>query len=78
MGWCCIIFSRFCRSFIFPIPPDVLLIALCLDLKTKAFKFAFICSAGSALGARFGYSIGEYLWWTPTSVFSALAIFSLI
>ena len=50
----------FVEASFFPIPPDVLLIALCLGLKSKAFKFAFICSAGSALGAIFGYSIGFF------------------
>ena len=65
----------FVEASFFPIPPDVLLIALCLGLKSKAFKFAFICSAGSALGAIFGYSIGYFLWWTPTRELSALANF---
>ena len=65
----------FVEASFFPIPPDVLLIALCLGLKSKAFKFAFICSAGSALGAVFGYSIGYFLWWTTTREFSALANF---
>ena len=65
----------FVEASFFPIPPDVLLIALCLGLKSKAFKFAFICSAGSAIGAIFGYSIGYFLWWTPTGEFSALANF---
>ena len=65
----------FVEASFFPIPPDVLLIALCLGLKSKAFKFAFICSAGSALGAVFGYSIGYFLWWTTTREFSGLANF---
>ena len=74
-GGVALFFLAFVEASFFPIPPDVLLIALCLGLKTKAFKFAFICSAGSALGAIFGYSIGYFLWWTPTRAFSALANF---
>ncbi|GAB6095784.1 YqaA family protein [Desulfatiferula olefinivorans] len=48
----------FCESSFFPIPPDVLLIALAVGLPTAAFRFALICSAGSLLGGCFGYLIG--------------------
>jgi membrane protein YqaA with SNARE-associated domain len=53
----------FFESIIFPIPPDVLLIALAISSRSKAYKFAFICSLGSVLGAMLGYLIGNYLWW---------------
>lgn len=48
----------FCESSFFPIPPDVLLIALAISIPAKAFRYAFICSAGSVLGGAFGYFIG--------------------
>jgi membrane protein YqaA with SNARE-associated domain len=48
----------FCESSFFPIPPDVLLIALSLALPRKALKYALVCSAGSLLGGCFGYFIG--------------------
>jgi membrane protein YqaA with SNARE-associated domain len=48
------------ESSIFPIPPDVLLLALCVGSQKKAFRFALICSAGSVLGGVIGYGIG--LW----------------
>ncbi len=48
----------FCESSFFPIPPDVLLIALAVALPIKAFKYALICSVGSVLGGCFGYLIG--------------------
>jgi membrane protein YqaA with SNARE-associated domain len=48
------------ESSVFPIPPDVLLIALCVGAPRKAFKFAAICSVGSVLGGIIGYGIG--LW----------------
>lgn len=51
----------FCESSFFPIPPDVLLIALALSIPLKSFKYAFICSAGSVLGGMFGYFIGMEL-----------------
>ncbi len=48
----------FCESSFFPIPPDVLLIALAVALPKKAFKYALVCSLGSILGGCFGYFIG--------------------
>ena len=48
----------FCESSFFPIPPDVLLMALALSLPKKSFKYAAICSVGSVLGGCFGYFIG--------------------
>jgi len=48
----------FAESSFFPIPPDVLLIALALGARKKAFKFALICTVGSVLGGAFGYGIG--------------------
>ena len=41
----------FAESSFFPIPPDVLLIALCLGCAAKAFRYAAICTVGSLLGA---------------------------
>lgn len=51
-------FIAILESSIFPIPPDVLLIALCVGGVSKSYKFAFICSAGSILGGIIGYGIG--------------------
>ena len=48
----------FCESSFFPIPPDVLLIALGIALPRKALTYAWVCSAGSVLGGCFGYLIG--------------------
>jgi len=50
----------FAESSFFPIPPDVLLIALCVGAHKKAFRFAAICTAGSILGGMLGYSIGYW------------------
>jgi membrane protein YqaA with SNARE-associated domain len=49
------------ESFIFPIPPDVLLIALCLGRPQQAWKFAAICTAGSVIGGMLGFYIGLLL-----------------
>lgn len=48
----------FVESSFFPIPPDVLLIALSVAEPKKAFRFAAICTAGSVAGAFLGYYIG--------------------
>lgn len=50
----------FAESSFFPIPPDVLLIAMAVALPTKAFRFALICSIASVLGGMFGYAIGVF------------------
>jgi len=48
----------FSESSFFPIPPDVLLIALAVGKPEKSLKFALICSVGSVLGGILGYLIG--------------------
>jgi membrane protein YqaA with SNARE-associated domain len=52
----------FAEASFFPIPPDVLLIPLCLGKMKKAFKFAFICSLASVLGGLAGYALGAFAW----------------
>jgi len=48
----------FAESSFFPIPPDVLLIAMAVSVPAKALRYALICSVGSVLGGVFGYFIG--------------------
>ncbi len=65
----------FAESSFFPIPPDILLIALCLGRTKKAFNYALICTLGSVLGAAGGYALGFYVWqgvsgWFIPSIFS--------
>jgi membrane protein YqaA with SNARE-associated domain len=48
----------FTESSFFPVPPDVLLIALAISIPKKSFKYALICTAGSILGGMLGYLIG--------------------
>ena len=48
----------FAESSFFPIPPDVLLIALTLGRTSKAFYFASLTTLGSVLGGGMGYLIG--------------------
>lgn len=61
------------ESSFFPIPPDVLLIALCLGAVKRSFRYALICLTGSIVGALVGYAIGFFLWQTPAGEYTALA-----
>ncbi|PIE75404.1 MAG: cytochrome B [Deltaproteobacteria bacterium] len=51
-------FLAFAESSFFPVPPDVLLLALCAGKPSKSFFYSFLCSAGSVFGGIFGYFIG--------------------
>jgi membrane protein YqaA with SNARE-associated domain len=48
----------FTESSFFPIPPDPLLMALCLGKPKKGFQFALWCSVASVAGGILGYYIG--------------------
>ncbi len=52
----------FTESSFFPIPPDILLIALALAKPKRAFYYAILCTLGSVAGGLFGYFIGYALW----------------
>ncbi len=65
----------FIESVFFPIPPDILLIALALGAASKAFKYALVCTAGSVLGAFVGYAIGYYAWISSNGDFTSFANF---
>ncbi len=51
-------FISFIESFIFPIPPDVLIIPMTIAKRKEWFRIALIASLGSVLGACLGYIIG--------------------
>jgi len=50
----------FAESSFFPIPPDVLLIALAVSIPRKSFLYALICTTGSVVGGMLGYGIGLF------------------
>jgi membrane protein YqaA with SNARE-associated domain len=52
----------FLEASVFPVPPDPLLMALCLGKPKRSLWYAAICSFASVLGAVFGYMIGWGLW----------------
>jgi membrane protein YqaA with SNARE-associated domain len=59
------------ESSFFPIPPDVLLIAMALGVPARAFYYATVCSIGSVVGGMLGYAIGFFLWGTVGNFFLA-------
>ena len=50
----------FVESFIFPIPPDLLLIPLSISNPKKAYYFALLTTIFSVLGGVIGYLVGIY------------------
>lgn len=54
----------FFESSIFPLPPDILQMALCLSKPKRSFYFALLGTVGSVAGAALGYAIGYFLYET--------------
>lgn len=54
----------FAESSFFPIPPDAMLIPMCLARRDQAFRFAFVCTIASVLGGILGYAIGYFAYET--------------
>lgn len=52
----------FAESSFFPIPPDVLLIALALGKPKRSFLYALVAAVFSVLGGMLGYLIGYGVW----------------
>jgi len=59
----------FAESSFFPIPPDVLQIALSVEKPNRSYFYALISSIGSVLGGIFGYFIGLKLWYLMKNFF---------
>jgi len=51
-------FLSMAEASFFPVPPDALLIALCMGAYRRWARFALVCSAGSVIGGILGYYIG--------------------
>ena len=49
----------FAESSFFPIPPDVMLIPMCLARPAKSWFYAALCTLFSVLGGMAGYLIGS-------------------
>jgi len=65
--------ALFCLSFaessFFPVPPDVLQIALSVSKPRRSFYYAIVSGLGSVAGALLGWFIGYALWQSLGGVF---------
>ena len=52
----------FAESSFFPVPPDVMLVPMCLAKPERAWFYALICTATSVAGGLLGYAIGALLY----------------
>ncbi len=59
-GQTALFFLSLAEASFFPIPPDALLIALCMGSHKKWVRFAAVCSIGSVIGGVLGYLIGQF------------------
>lgn len=57
-------FVSFIESFIFPIPPDVVLIPMVLAKRSRVWVYATICTLSSVIGGLAGYAVGYFLFET--------------
>ncbi|UKJ73017.1 YqaA family protein [Azospirillum brasilense] len=51
----------FAESSFFPLPPDVMLVPMCLAEPKKLWRYTNICALASLIGGLFGYAVGFYL-----------------
>ena len=52
----------FAESSFFPVPPDVMLVPMCLARPSRAWWYATVCTLASVVGGLFGYAIGALLY----------------
>lgn len=52
----------FAESSFFPVPPDVMLVPMCLARPARAWWYAGVCTLASVIGGLFGYAIGALLY----------------
>ena len=57
-GTLALIVLAFSESSFFPVPPDILLIALAISIPRRAFFYATVTMVASVIGGMLGYTIG--------------------
>lgn len=62
----------FTESSFFPIPPDPLLLALCLGRRKRSLYYGAMLTLFSVLGGIAGWYIGQALFWLAADVIAAL------
>ncbi len=50
----------FFEASVFPVPPDVLMIAMIMAAPQRAFLIALVCTLTSVAGGLFGYALGAF------------------
>lgn len=79
-GSLALIMLAFAESSFFPVPPDVLLIALAISIPKRSYNYALICSIASIVGGMFGYYIGvalmDIIGWKIIDFYNARDLFS--
>lgn len=70
-GMAALALLSFAEASFFPIPPDVLLMALALGAPHRAYRFALVAALGSVAGGMLGYALGWGLWETTAQFFYA-------
>lgn len=68
-GAVALFFLAMAEASFFPIPPDVLLLPLCVGKRARSLRFAAICTAGSVIGGAIGYAIGWGAWGAVDQIF---------
>jgi membrane protein YqaA with SNARE-associated domain len=71
-GGAALVVLSFTEASFFPIPPDPLLIALCLGKRKRALWYGFLCTVASVLGGVLGWYIGQALFGSVVDVISSL------
>ena len=71
MGVWALFFLALAEATFFPLPPDILLIALGFSEPRRSLYFAFITTVGSVIGAAVGYAIGYWFWDVTAELFYA-------
>jgi len=61
-GLAALILLAVAESSFFPVPPDVLLIAMVLATPSRWFFYALVCTLASVSGGLLGYAIGWLAW----------------
>ncbi|MGI6644067.1 MAG: YqaA family protein [Bacillota bacterium] len=54
-----LVIVAFVESLVFPVPPDLILIPLCLATPRLSFWYAFLATFASVLGGTCGYFVGQ-------------------
>ena len=52
------------ESSFFPVPPDIMLVPMCIARPDRAWWYAFVCTLASVIGGLGGYAIGALLYET--------------